>query len=144
MNALLTTVLLFAYTALAAPQAYPTQPPAETCGRRSPQAKSLQLTNFYLHSREEFTTPSHQNSYGYLSFEVHNPILDYVIQCDTMSTTLPEFYSAGREWTCYAPPGIGGSVTFSYDRSTGKLDLIQKWVCYDDPVYPYVSLPFLR
>ncbi|KAK1673542.1 hypothetical protein BDP55DRAFT_218669 [Colletotrichum godetiae] len=107
----LSTLLLLA-PALASPIAQR----EETCGQKSGKLSEWTLTSFDYHASYIFSTPSHQNSWGYISFNVSNPVLDY---------------------TCTPPEG-GESTTTSFTWSTPEkaVTLNQSWTCNDDPKYP--------
>jgi len=71
MLSLLTTLLL-AGSALAAPTANAN---TNKCTSRSTKVKEWTVHDFDFHSSEVFTTPAHQNSWGYVNFTLSNPVV---------------------------------------------------------------------
>jgi len=84
-----------------------------------------------------YTTPAHQNSWGYASFALANPALTYKGDCSASSNQLSDFFYGTVPYTCVFPEGTTASGGFAYDRPSGLLNITQRWVCSDaDPVYP--------
>ncbi|KAH9886144.1 hypothetical protein F4778DRAFT_759142 [Xylariomycetidae sp. FL2044] len=100
------------------------------------------VKDFDYHASYIFTTPAHQNSWGYVSFNLSNPALAYEAQCSAASSQLSDFFYGNFPYTCTVPDAdAGGSTTtettFDFSRPSGVLDVNQTWVCSDaDPQYP--------
>ncbi|TDZ19858.1 hypothetical protein Cob_v007194 [Colletotrichum orbiculare MAFF 240422] len=129
---LLKTLLLVA-PAIAAPL---TARQELTCGQRSGQLDGWTLTEFDFHASYTFTTPAHQNSWGYISFNVSNPALDYKVSCGAASSRLNDFFFGEQVYQCQGPNGTNSVTSFNFNRPTGEVALNQSWTCYDDPKYP--------
>lgn len=95
------------------------------------------LSSFDFHASYIFTTPAHQNSWGYVNFNLTNPALPYPAVCTAASSQLSDFFYGNLPYTCSVPEGQTGTGSFTFDRALGKLDFDQGWTCNDtDPVYP--------
>lgn len=94
------------------------------------------ITDLEYHASYIFSTPAHQNSWGYVSFNVTNPAVPYVVPCTAASSQLSDFFYGTMIYECPVPAGSGGALTFTYNRPTGELALNQTWICRDDPQYP--------
>ena len=128
------STLLLASAALAAPPASREQARAAIdcqSGFKGWTVKELEYNASYT-----FTTPAHQNSYGWVHFNLSNPSLDYEVACEGMSAQLSDFFYGTQIFSCPTPEKSGGAVTFTYNRPTGELAVNQSWVCHDDPQWP--------
>lgn len=95
------------------------------------------LENFDFHASYIFTTPAHQNSWGYVNFNLSNPALPYPAVCTAASSQLSDFFYGTQSYNCTVPEGETGVGTFTFDRALGKLDFEQGWRCDDvDQQYP--------
>ncbi|RYP32127.1 hypothetical protein DL768_011149 [Monosporascus sp. mg162] len=95
------------------------------------------IEDFDYHSSYLFTTPAHQNSWGYVNFNVTNPALDYKASCKAASNQLSEFFYGTMVYDCTTPENTSAETTFAFSRPSGQLDLNQTWTCSDeDPQYP--------
>lgn len=95
------------------------------------------IEDFDFHSSYVFTTPAHQNSWGYVDFNVTNPALEYQVACSGTSNQLSDFFYGTMIYTCTAPDGASAESTFDFSRPSGVLDFNQTWTCSDaDPQYP--------
>lgn len=129
----LLSTLLFLAPALASPIAPRDEP---TCGQKSGKLSEWTLTDFDFHASYIFTTPAHQNSWGYVSFNVSNPVLDYTVSCSAASSRLNDFFYGEMVYDCKAPEGESATTSFTFSRPDGALALNQSWTCNDDPKYP--------
>ncbi|CAI0645041.1 hypothetical protein COL154_010466 [Colletotrichum chrysophilum] len=129
----LLSTLLFLAPALASPIAPRDEP---TCGQKSGKLSEWTLTDFDFHASYIFTTPAHQNSWGYVSFNVSNPVLDYTVSCSAASSRLNDFFYGEMVYDCKAPDGESATTSFTFSRPDGALALNQSWTCNDDPKYP--------
>ena len=95
------------------------------------------IKDFDFHSSFTFTTPAHQNSWGYVNFNVTNPALTYEVACSASSNQLSDFFYGTVPYTCTSPEGTSAESTFAFSRPSGQLDFNQTWTCSDvDPQYP--------
>lgn len=95
------------------------------------------IESFDYHASYIFTTPAHQNSWGYVNFNVTNPALLYKGECSASSNQLSDFFYGTMNYQCKFPEGAQSSGSFAFSRPSGKLDLNQTWTCSDtDPQYP--------
>ena len=125
------TTLLLAGSSLAAPTA---REEAETCTERSQKVTLWNVEKFDFHSSYVFTTPAHQNSWGYVNFTLSNPAIDYKPVCSAESSQLSDFFYGTQEYTCTVgddAPG-GGGATFTYSRPSGELRINQTWTCFEE------------
>lgn len=100
---------------------------------------SWEVEGFDYHASYIFTTPAHQNSWGYASFNLSNPALPYRAACSATSNQLSDFFYGNLWYNCSVPDGAdgGGDATFAFNRASGQLDVNQTWSCDDqDPQYP--------
>ncbi|KZL63809.1 hypothetical protein CI238_12440 [Colletotrichum incanum] len=130
---LLSALLLLA-PALASPVAKRQE--EQTCGQKSSKISEWTLTDFDYHANYIFSTPSHQNSWGYISFNVSNPVLDYTVTCGAASSRLNDFFYGEQVYTCNPPEGESAATSFTWSYPNGALALNQSWTCNDDPKYP--------
>ncbi|KAK1984669.1 hypothetical protein LZ30DRAFT_585653 [Colletotrichum cereale] len=130
---LLSALLLLA-PALASPVARRQDEPS--CGQKSTKVSEWTLAGFDYHASYTFTTPAHQNSWGYISFNVSNPVLDYVVTCSAASSRLSDFFYGDQVYQCSPPDGQSAATSFTWSYPNGALALNQSWTCNDDPVYP--------
>lgn len=122
------TPLLLAASALAAPTARD-----ESCVDRSQQVTKWKVIKFDFHSSYIFTTPAHQNSWGYVNFTLENPAVDYKPVCSAQSSRLNDFFYGDELYDCELPEGASGGVAqFTYARPSGVLHLNQSWSCADE------------
>jgi hypothetical protein len=135
--ALVATVVAALPLAAAGPVSLPRRD--DTCSSRSVGGFSWTVENFDFHATYTFTTPAHQNSYGWASFNLTNPAVPYKATCSAMSSQLQDFFYGTQVFTCSVPDGApkgAGATTFDFSRSAGALRLNQSWTCFDDPQWP--------
>ncbi|KAK1964077.1 hypothetical protein LY78DRAFT_170271 [Colletotrichum sublineola] len=130
---LLSALLLLA-PALASPVARRQE--EATCGHKSAKVSEWTLTGFDYNASYIFTTPSHQNSWGYISFNVSNPALDYDVSCTAASNRLYDFFYGEQVYNCSPPEGQSAATSFTWSYPDRTLALNQSWTCNDDPKYP--------
>ena len=108
------------------------------CSDVSWKAMSWTARAFDFHASYIFSTPAHQNSWGYASFELFNPADQSTTHCEAASNQLSDFFYGTLEYKCNDT-----RTTFDFNRPANQLRVKQSWVCADkDPQYPYV-LPLL-
>ncbi|KAM3531828.1 hypothetical protein NHJ13051_000564 [Beauveria bassiana] len=121
------TAALFAASALAAPA---TSPDNWACTTKSSKVTALQIKDFDFHASYTFTTPAHQNSWGYVNFTLANPAVDYEYQCSAASNQLQDFFYGSIDYNCTDAAGNPTtSGTFSYSRPADTLAINQTWTC---------------
>lgn len=132
MQSFLTAVLL-AGAALAVPTGtYPPPPPTTpTCTDRSIKVNQWKVKDFDFHSSYTFTTPAHQNSYGYVNFTLENAAVNYKSICTGSSSQLSDFFYGTQIYKCDVP-FQGDEATFTYSRPSGELRINQTWNCADE------------
>jgi len=149
MHHLLKAIILAA-PALAAPStpvASRDTPAPDACSDdTSKNFKGWGLTNFEFHADYIFTTPAHQNSWGYVNFNVTSTAtvaVPFTVACSGQSNQLSDFFFGTQIFTCPVPASAGGGhsgeVSFTFNRANGAVALNQTWTCPgSDPKYPYV------
>jgi hypothetical protein len=126
------TTLLLAGSALAAPApGYgKTQP---TCMAAGQKVTSWKIENFDYHASYIFTTPAHQNSWGYANFTLSNPALPYKPVCTAQSSQLGDFFYGDQVYDCKVPAKYAGDeATFTFSRPSGQLNVNQTWACPEE------------
>ena len=99
------------------------------------------VENFDFHASYIFTTPAHQNSWGYVNFTLFNPAIQSSTQCTAASDQLSDFFYGTVPYECTSAGGVtppaGMSAKFDFTRPTNQLRFNQTWTCNDtDPQYP--------
>ncbi|OAQ62156.1 hypothetical protein VFPPC_07178 [Pochonia chlamydosporia 170] len=123
----LLTTLLLAGAALAAPSTLDLRAP-EKCTQKSTKTKAWAVKDFDYHASYIFTTPAHQNSWGYVNFTLENPSLKYKAQCSAASNQLDVFFYGNFVYNCTEDvPGDAATFTFSYPAEELKVN--QTWAC---------------
>lgn len=110
-----------------------------SCTKSSFGNFSWTVESFDYHASYIFTTPAHQNSWGYVNFNLSNPALSYQAICSAASSQLSDFFYGNFWYTCTLPDGSppGPKAAFAFNRASGQLDFNQTWSCSDeDAQYP--------
>ncbi|KAK3940999.1 hypothetical protein QBC46DRAFT_383828 [Diplogelasinospora grovesii] len=145
MYALIPALLAAAASVSAAPAVAPAVALAAARDTNGPGCTSASLGSFEwsiqgfdFHASYIFTTPAHQNSWGYVNFNLTNPAVPYVASCSASSNQLNDFFYGTMPYKCTLPDGVkGGSTLFDFSRPSGELRVNQTWTCNDqDPQYP--------
>ncbi|KAH6657202.1 hypothetical protein BKA67DRAFT_554557 [Truncatella angustata] len=98
---------------------------------------SWTVEDFDYHASYIFTTPAHQNSWGYVNFNLTNPALTYKASCSGTSNQLSDFFYGTVPYTCTTPAGTSAKTTFDFSKASGTLNINQTWTCSDlDPQWP--------
>ncbi|KAK0385659.1 hypothetical protein NLU13_6836 [Sarocladium strictum] len=132
------TTLLLAGSALALPN------PIASSGGKQPSCMAAgqkvtawEVENFDYHASYIFTTPAHQNSWGYVNFTLSNPALSYKPVCTAASSQLSDFFYGDLVYDCQvlpdgSHPSGEGAATFTFSRPTGQLSINQTWACPEE------------
>ncbi|KAF3069336.1 hypothetical protein TsFJ059_007844 [Trichoderma semiorbis] len=139
LGLLSTCALLLSSSALALPAVprananypYPVPPTAPGCTDKSTNLTAWTVGDFDFHSSYTFTTPAHQNSWGYVNFTLTNPAVDYIPVCSAASNQLSDFFYGTFVYECTVP-STAGKATFTYSRPSGQLQINQTWSCADE------------
>ncbi|KAF3492025.1 uncharacterized protein GIQ15_01542 [Arthroderma uncinatum] len=123
------TALLLASSALALP-ANPNGKGDNCCTKKSSHTKKLTVKDFDFHASYIFSTPAHQNSWGYVNFGLYNPNTDYQPSCNASSNQLSDFFYGNVNYKCTDPSGY--ETTFSFSRPNNDLRVNQTWACKDE------------
>ncbi|KAJ0125269.1 hypothetical protein J7T55_006614 [Diaporthe amygdali] len=100
------------------------------------------VEDFDYHASYIFTTPAHQNSWGYVNFNLSNPAVpDLLASCNAASSQLSDFFYGNFQYNCTFNGEVGqpgpAPAKFTFSRPSGELVIDQSWVCNDqDPQYP--------
>lgn len=82
--------------------------------------------DFDFHASYIFTTPAHQNSWGYVNFTISNTIAPYKSFCSASSNQLSDFFYGTTAYACKpadeAPVGAASNFRFSRPSSTIVLE----------------------
>lgn len=113
----------------------PAPDPVKKC-QKSLSGLQWTVHGFDYHASYTFTTPAHQNSWGYVNFNISNSIVPYTASCSASSSQLSDFFYGTQEYTCTlvgsgAP--TGAAVKFKYSRPSGQLDITESVVCQGKP-----------
>ncbi|KAL7944262.1 hypothetical protein V8C42DRAFT_326322 [Trichoderma barbatum] len=139
LSILSTCALLLAGSALALPSIpradnsinspYPVPPsPAPGCTDRSTKLTEWKVTDFDFHASYVFTTPAHQNSWGYVNFTLINPAANYTSDCSASSNQLQDFFYGNFKYSCNVPV-LADTATFTFSRPDSQLRINQTWNC---------------
>ncbi|KHN99361.1 uncharacterized protein MAM_03059 [Metarhizium album ARSEF 1941] len=125
----LLTSLLLAGAALAAPST-PDLRTGNPCTEKSARMENWQVKDFDFHASYIFTTPAHQNSWGYVNFTLLNPSFpSKPTQCSGTSNQLSDFFYGNFNYDCSRSwPGQSASFAFSRPEQD-QLKVNQTWEC---------------
>lgn len=133
-----TLLLLLAPLALASPMGLNAQNRTQSCLSKSPAMVEWELEDFDYHASYIFSTPSHQNSWGYVSFTAFNPVHETRTRCSAQSSQLSDFFYGDVQYTCdnETPANLRDTI-FTFNRPTGEVTMEQTWYCHDQaPEFP--------
>ncbi|KAF4584161.1 SSCRP protein [Ophiocordyceps camponoti-floridani] len=123
----LLAALLLAGSALSAPAEIPTAK-KQSCTSNSSKVREWTVSDFDFHASYIFSTPAHQNSWGYVNFTLINPIFSWKLNCAASSNQLEDFFYGTVPYKCNAPGNIE-EASFSFSRPSGELLINQTWSC---------------
>ncbi|KAK3950863.1 hypothetical protein QBC32DRAFT_6414 [Pseudoneurospora amorphoporcata] len=110
--------------------------PASTAVKATETTSELTWTvsKFDFHADYIFSTPAHQNSWGYVNFALSSDKTELVYSCNTASNRLNDFFYGEIEYQCTAPEGApeGSAASFKYNRTDGTLVLSETVVAGDE------------
>ncbi|KAK3370516.1 hypothetical protein B0H63DRAFT_454681 [Podospora didyma] len=91
---------------------------------------------FDYHASFIFTTPAHQNSWGYVNFNLSNPADKSLAKCSASSNQLSDFFYGNMVYNCETAEGKQ-TGSFDFNKASGELRVNQTWRCDDqDPQWP--------
>ena len=131
--------------ALAAASSNPNASPAG-CTDTSFNSFAWLARSFDYHASYVFTTPAHQNSWGFASFDLFNPADKTTAKCEARSSQLQDFFYGTVAYQCDDAGANGGEgrlgkTSFDFSRPEGRVRVNQTWGCDDrEPEFPYVIL----
>lgn len=140
----LLSTLLLAGSALALPSrvvprdanTYYPPPPAATptgCTASSTKVSQWTVDEFDFHASYIFSTPAHQNSWGYVNFTLSNPALNYTPVCSAASDQLSDFFYGNFVYNCQVPDSAAADkASFTFARPNNTLAINQTWHCADE------------
>lgn len=117
----------------------PRQDSTASCSDATLHGFEWTVQDFDFHASYIFSTPAHQNSWGYVNFNLSNPAVpDVLASCSAQSDQLSDFFFGTVPYQCLFDGEAGSApATFSFNRPTGELDINQTWTCSDkNPTYP--------
>ncbi|KAK4096731.1 hypothetical protein N658DRAFT_510972 [Parathielavia hyrcaniae] len=142
LSAYLALLPLLGLTATASPN--PSPDAAETtaspagCSDISFKSFAWLARSFDFHASYIFTTPAHQNSWGYASFDLYNPADQSTARCEAASNQLSDFFYGTVPYKCNDTQRVG-STSFDFSRASSRLRVNQTWTCDDkDPQWPTI------
>jgi hypothetical protein len=115
----------------------------DSCLTNSLFTPSLGIHELDFHASYLFTTPAHQNSWGYVNFTLTNPAnpSDATV-CSAQSDQLQTFFYGNQWYTCTSPASsttgnssnpTSGPLTaafrFLFSETESRLDVNQTWEC---------------
>ncbi|KAF4459865.1 hypothetical protein FALBO_13376 [Fusarium albosuccineum] len=123
------TTLLLATSAMA----LPTVTLTSRADSQSCMAKGAKVTEWTVHDFEFEATytkssPKKQTSTGTVSFTIENPVLNYKAKCHATSKKGDVFFTGSTDYDCDVPLK-GDAASFTYDRKSGKVGIVQSWSC---------------
>lgn len=111
----------------------PSCSPLPTCAQQAASSKWV-LEGFDYHAEYIFTTPAHQNSHGYVNFDLWNTAVPYTATCSATSDQLTDFFYGNQWYPCTLPSTApaGAAVGFRFNRPTGELDVKGTIMCAEN------------
>jgi hypothetical protein len=89
------------------------------------------VDGFDYHASYTFTNPAHQNSWGYVSFNLTNNVVPYTAVCAASSSQLSDFFYGTVDYFCTLPASApaDAAVKFRFNRPSGQLDIAETIIC---------------
>ncbi|KAH6610095.1 hypothetical protein Trco_000115 [Trichoderma cornu-damae] len=104
---------------------------ASGCTASSAKVSQWTVEDFDFHASYTFTTPAHQNSWGYVNFTLANPAVGYSPVCSASSNQLSDFFYGNFVYSCDVPVAAD-KATFTFSRPGSDLRINQTWNCADE------------
>ncbi|KAK4455286.1 hypothetical protein QBC34DRAFT_315404, partial [Podospora aff. communis PSN243] len=105
--------------------------PLLTAGLATATATTIQwkIPLFDFHESYTFTTPAHQNSWGFVDFNLTNNLVSYTASCKAQNNRMFNFYGETPAFACTPPDEapLGAAANFRFNRLTGQLD-VEEWI----------------
>jgi len=101
-------------------------------------ALTWSINGFHYRSSVIYSFPSHRIASGTVDFNLTNPALPHALACSAYSTQMMDFFYGNMWFQCTGPDDTEAS--FQFDKSSGRVDLQQKWSCPKDTT-PYATPP---
>ncbi|KAK7723919.1 hypothetical protein SLS64_000250 [Diaporthe eres] len=142
MHRIITTFVAYAAYVACTPLEKATRDYSAGCSETSFGDFEWTVQDFDYHASYIFTTPAHQNSWGYVNFNLSNPAVpDLLASCSAASSQLSDFFYGTMQYNCTFDGQVGqpgpAPAKFTFNRPSGEVVVDQKWVCRDqDPQYP--------
>lgn len=102
-----------------------------------------EILNFVYNASYVYTTPAHQNSWGFVNFNLFNPAFaadgsaSSEAVCSASSSRINDFFYGDMQYTCSSNTRETRKSTFDFDHGSGLLKVSESWVCVDvDPEFP--------
>ncbi|KAK2594493.1 hypothetical protein QQS21_007774 [Conoideocrella luteorostrata] len=122
------SALLLAGAAAAAPSSMVLRN-EQTCTQKALHTKQWTVKDFDFHASYIFTTPAHQNAWGYVNFTLENPSVDFTARCEASSSQLSDFFYGNFIYNCTQPAGSNSEATFTFSRPQNQVKINQTWAC---------------
>lgn len=124
-----TTLLVLATSAMALPTVSLTsRAESESCMARGTKVTEWTVNDFDFHATITKTTPKKQTASGSVSFLLENKVLNYKAKCTATSDKPNNFFYGSTDYNCDVPLK-GDAASFTFDRKSGKLSIVQSWSC---------------
>jgi len=103
------------------------------CAQQATGSKWV-VENFDYHAEYLFTNPAHQNSHGYIKFNLWNTAVADTATCSASSGQLTDFFYGTQWYPCTLPSTApaGSAVSFRFNRPTGELEINGTIVCSEN------------
>jgi hypothetical protein len=89
------------------------------------------VRDFDFHAQYYFSSPSHQNSWGYVNFTLEHAVLNYKSVCTAASSQMYDFFYGTVIYNCSVPVP-DDAATFTFSRPNGELKINQTWACAEE------------
>lgn len=124
---------IFARTGNEGPKCEP-RPPRDGKCWKDILATQWTVHGFDYHASYTFSTPAHQNSWGYVNFNLTNNVVPYTAVCSAASSQLTDFFYGTVDYTCTLPATAPAkaAVKFRFSRPSGKLEITESVVCSEN------------
>jgi hypothetical protein len=113
------------------------RPPHDGNCRKDVHGLQWTVHGFDYHGSYLFTNPAHQNSWGYVNFNLTNDVVPYTAVCEASSSQLTDFFYGTIDYACTLPADApaGATVKFRFSRPSGQLDITESIICGEKKKY---------